>query len=114
MVIPVIDAKKKRLYAAIYKGGEKISEELDIELEQLLKITESHSNILITGPDSHFFEEIARNDSRIKIDKKFLSVTATPLISLGLEKYRESGADSHGSGPVYIRKSEAELSMFGE
>jgi len=114
VVIPVIDARKKRLYAAMYKSGEKISKELDIEAEKLIQMAASHSKILITGPDSHLFEKISLNDSRIIIDKRFSSVTATPLINLGLKKYKDVGPDPHGSGPVYIRKSEAELSMFGE
>ncbi|MBB6478691.1 tRNA (adenosine(37)-N6)-threonylcarbamoyltransferase complex dimerization subunit type 1 TsaB [Spirochaeta isovalerica] len=114
LVVPVIDAKKKRFYSAVYKKGNKLTSELDIEAETLLKTLDLSENILFTGPDALFFEKYKEKDNRINIDRYFSSVTATPLIKLGYEKWKEHGADPHGSGPVYIRKSEAEISMFGD
>ncbi|RQV98507.1 MAG: tRNA (adenosine(37)-N6)-threonylcarbamoyltransferase complex dimerization subunit type 1 TsaB [Calditrichaeota bacterium] len=113
-VVPLVDAKKKRFYASIYHKGMKDSTELDVTAEALLERLQKEEKILFTGPDSIFFQEYAEKDSRIIIDFHFPSVTSTSLIEMGITKWQKNGPDPHGSGPVYIRKSEAEISMFGE
>lgn len=114
IVVPVLDAKKKQVYAALYKNNNKISEELDISPDILLEKLKPFEKILFTGPDAQIFEKYAENDTKIIIDDNFSSLTGTLLITAGEKKLENVGPDTHGSGPIYIRKSEAEISMFGE
>ena len=58
-VIPVIDARKKRIYCSIYIKGEKIDNDLDISPEKLLEKLTEYKKILITGPDSYLFTNIS-------------------------------------------------------
>lgn len=108
-VIPVIDAKKKRFYSSVYFKQEKKDIDLDISAEELLEKVKDYTKILITGPDAHMFTDIAATDARIVLDKSFSSTTATEVIKLGIEKFEKDGSDPKGAGPVYIRKSEAEI-----
>lgn len=112
-VIPVIDARKKRVYASLYHKGKKICADLDIDPASLLKKAASYERILITGPDSQLFSSMADGE-KIVLDQNFTTTASTGVIKLGVEKFRDGRPDPHGSGPVYIRKSEAEISMFGE
>lgn len=114
IVIPVIDARKKRFYCSIYKKGKPIEKNLDISAEALLKISEKYKKILITGPDSQLFSSYSDKDSRIIIDSHFTSTASSDVLTLGKKIFEQDGPDLSGAGPVYIRKSEAEISMFGE
>ena len=113
-VIPVIDARKKRIYCSIYIKGEKIDNDLDISPEKLLEKLTEYKKILITGPDSYLFTNISEMNNRFFIDKNFTSTASYAILNLGKEKFTKHGADPDGTGPVYIRKSEAELSLYGE
>lgn len=113
VVVPVIDARKKRFYSAVFKQGLRIVDDMDISSEDLLNSLKKENKILITGPDCNLFTSLAEN-SRIYIDKRFTSTASTAVLHLGKVKYDKKGPDAHGSGPVYIRKSEAEISLFGE
>lgn len=113
-VIPIIDARKQRFYAAVFERGIKKSKDLDITPVDLIENLSQYERILITGPDARKFRNFSENDARIIIDGDFTTVAGTRVIDLGLKRWKEKGPDKHGSGPVYIRKSEAEISMFGE
>ena len=114
VVIPVIDARKKRFYCALFEKGKRIEKDLDISAEDLFEMTKKYKKILITGPDSHLFKNIAENNNRIYIDDNFTSNASLSILKLGIDKYKVNGPDPDGIGPLYIRKSEAEISLYGE
>jgi len=113
-VVPVIDARKKRFYCSIFENGDRKDKDRDISPDHLIDYLESYKRILITGPDCQLFSSFAEKDNRIYIDSQFTSTASTSVLRLGKEKHRLNGPDLHGSGPVYIRKSEAEISLYGE
>ena len=111
-VIPLIDAKKKRFYCALYEKGNKITKDLDITPEKIEILLNKYENILLTGPDC---EKISLSREKgVFIDGNSFAGKSRQLLIMGLEKYKEEGPADIGSGPVYIRKSEAEIAMFGE
>lgn len=114
VIVPVIDARKKRFFASAFLEGKRLMEDRDIGAEDLLNELKEHTSITITGPDAHFFTDLSENDTRIKIDRNFSTTSATRVIELGMNYFNQNGPDPSGSGPVYLRKSEAEISMFGE
>ncbi len=113
-VIPVIDARKKRVYCSIYSKGEIKEQNLDISIENLMIKLSEYKKILVTGPDSCLFNDISKKDNRIHIDKNFSSTASSAILNLGREKFLSNGADPDSIGPLYIRKSEAEISLYGE
>jgi len=113
-VIPVIDARKKRVYGSVYNKGKKVVQDFDLSPDDLMKLLDDYKKILITGPDSDLFSIISEKDNRIIVDKNFKTTSSTDILRLGKEKFDIHGADAKGIGPVYIRKSEAEISLYGE
>ena len=111
-VVPVIDARKKRFYCALYEKGKKIIKDRDITEEQLLKSLENYENVLLTGPDCLMIK--GGKGTALFHDGNFRSGKSRQLLEMGIELFKTRGANPISSGPVYIRKSEAEIAMFGE
>lgn len=121
-IVPVIDAKKQRWYlSAFAKSCEsetlsRLAPDTDGTEADLADVLEPFGAIVITGPDAKAFREaIARSHQfdgkRFFIDTKANEAIATTLCELGLRQYREKGADDIGQGPVYLRKSDAEIAL---
>lgn len=113
-VVPVIDARKNRFFASIFLDGVKIEKDLDIPGKDLLLLLEKYDSVLITGPDCALFSSLEKNTEKILIDNNFATNPATHIIKKAMELFEKKGADSKETGPVYLRRSEAEISMFGE
>ncbi len=109
-VVPLLDAKKRRYYSAVYTEGKRIGEYADISAENLVSSLSAHERVLFTGPGSILLKE--RTDietSGFSFDPFPLSGKGASLLALGIRQFRTEGADPEGSGPVYIRPSEAEI-----
>ncbi len=120
--LPVIDAKKKRYYSRMYYEGKPLSDPLDIapdDLAQLLsKKGKDNITVFITGPDAPMaFRELEEAKQRLQFSFKMIldpfyhASRIDALAKLALEQYHTVGADSETSGPLYIRRSEAEEAM---
>ncbi|MCR5605248.1 MAG: tRNA (adenosine(37)-N6)-threonylcarbamoyltransferase complex dimerization subunit type 1 TsaB [Treponema sp.] len=114
-VIPAIDAKKDRFYAALYSHGKCISGPFDEEPEDILKHIDLEDKILACGIDAELFSSIMRELSPT------LNITTCeimPLPTAALFKIAEEGIADNSlkkledyDGPLYIRKSEAEENL---
>ena len=111
-VVPVIDAKKKRYYCAVYEQGNKVTPDMDVDEETLFETLKSHKKILLTGPDCMMINKEARDG--LFRDQNHTAGRSRQLLDLGLELFMQNGPNGLMSGPVYIRKSEAEITRFGE
>ena len=113
VVVPVIDARKKRYYASVFKGGSAESDFLDISAYDLLQLTNKYKSVLFTGPDADKIKnDFIDSDSLRKCDSFYITVFGMSriLAELGRKVFSERGADPDDAGPVYIRKSDAEIS----
>jgi tRNA threonylcarbamoyladenosine biosynthesis protein TsaB len=112
-VIPVINAKKNRLYSALYQNGKRISEYLDISGKELLKKTKNLGNVLLTGPYAgDLYKEVQNpeNNPNIYIDPDFSLINSYSLLQKGIILYNNNDL-SEEVMPLYLRKSEAELNL---
>lgn len=107
IVMPVMDARKKRVYAAAFRGGVRIAEDADTSLEGFIQSLPKDLPILATGPDA----EICAGFDGITIDPLHASGRAVSLIEMAIELYKNDGPDPHDLGPLYLRLSEAEEAM---
>ena len=112
-VLPIIDAKKNRFYTAVYSGGERKSEYLDISAEDLFTMLRDYKKLLLTGPDCLLFSGMisdldAAADFEINTFKRNCGCSSS-MIEIGEEIFTSRGADPENSGPMYIRLSDAEL-----
>jgi len=111
-VVPVLDARKQRFYSAVFLEGKKLTADLDISAEDLFKILKSYDQVLFTGPDCAMMD-LSIRDGLVMDDNYFMG-RSRQLLLLGLAAYQKNGPRSFDLGPVYLRKSEAEICMFGE
>jgi tRNA threonylcarbamoyladenosine biosynthesis protein TsaB len=117
IVLPAIDAKKSRFFAAFYRGTERISDYLDACPETLAKTAKTcllpNESIVITGSGANILHSCFTNlvsPDLIKIHPQFKRGMARELLDLTKGSII-NGVNDINSGPVYLRKSDAELNM---
>lgn len=115
VVVPVIDAKKNRFYASMYRGGILQSGPFDAGLEEILNCIDREEAVLALGPDAEYFVECLRMERPVQEVHLFIPQghsSVLSLLKLGGSKFvaGEVGLVEY-EGPVYLRKSEAELSL---
>jgi tRNA threonylcarbamoyladenosine biosynthesis protein TsaB len=122
IVLPVIDAKKGAFFTALYHKGERIGEYLDIDTEKLAVLvrgTNPFPSLLVTGPATPLvLPSLAVAFPQTEADPAFERSHAGELLNLAIKMltrrkagliYPEKEPDSPVSGPLYLRKSDAEL-----
>ncbi|WP_319477405.1 tRNA (adenosine(37)-N6)-threonylcarbamoyltransferase complex dimerization subunit type 1 TsaB [Marispirochaeta aestuarii] len=109
-VIPVIDAKKGRFYGACYIGGTRKSEYFDLDAETIVQRYNSAEGILIAGPDVELFKSGLSETGNVTF-APYSPTAVFDMLSMGPVQLEKTGPDAPGQGPLYIRKSEAELGM---
>lgn len=116
LVLPVIDARKQRVYTVFFENGKRSSEYLDISPTGLRGACESFDNILLTGPYAPQLLELwsstgDKSSGSIHLDPQYGSPHTWELLQLGIREYERRGADGESDGPLYIRPSEAEAAL---
>jgi len=118
-VVPVIDAKKSAFFCALYQDGKRLCPDMDAPPEEIARIladtlasTPSPGQILLTGPAAQLlYEKIYTID--IKLDLNPASPrwgNSQTLLQIARETNCITQCNTDPScGPVYIRKSDAEL-----
>jgi tRNA threonylcarbamoyladenosine biosynthesis protein TsaB len=110
-VAPIVDGRKGRVFSAIYEGGKRVSGPLDLPLARLAALLDTYSEALITGPSAELFAPLASERPGFRIDRRAGSSAARALACLGAERFEAEGGSPPGSGPLYMRQSEAEESL---
>jgi len=114
-VLSVIDAKKNSFYAQVFRNGEKCTDIEDSSVSKIITHIDSEENVLVCGPDAAFFVAQARELRPTQNFTLVKGISASPihsLLEIANKKFEknESGLAEY-DGPLYIRKSEAELSL---
>ena len=104
LVVPVIDAKKDRVYAASYRGGDRVSEFLDVAAADLGAAV-GGGPALLTGP---FAAEAARRAGLAAWTLDLSHGVPDPVALLELGEAACARGEGADPAPVYLRKSEAE------
>jgi tRNA threonylcarbamoyladenosine biosynthesis protein TsaB len=112
VVVPILDARKKRYYCALFVGGKNIMGPLDLSEDDLFEILQEYERILFTGPDCSMISEEKRPG--IYKDGNYFQGKSRQLLELGMLRFQNEGPFSEDAGPVYLRKSEAEILLYGD
>lgn len=113
-VIPVIDARKKRYYAALFASGRRLTADLDETPAAIIAGADRGSDIVVTGPHAREFSAaLGGIDRNLIVDPRHRGGIARALIELGIVRYRSGNVDADDSAPEYVRSSDAELSISG-
>lgn len=119
-IVTVMDAKKQRWYLAAFEkktedAATRIMPDTDGTEADLLKVLESYEKVLVTGPDAALFSPVLKSiygDSKVIItDTAWNKAVSVSLIECALRKLGNDGPDDIGQGPVYLRKSDAEIAL---
>jgi tRNA threonylcarbamoyladenosine biosynthesis protein TsaB len=112
IVVPSIDARKNAFFTALYRGGKRISPCMDCTPEELIAAlkTQGEQNgegLLVTGPGTPLlYPALAAVFPKLHADPSCGRSRIAELLNLA----ENMGILDHvNSGPVYIRKSDAEL-----
>ena len=117
IALPVIDARKGRLYAAFYEKGHKISQHLDISEKDLAAQIGAYakdSPCVATGP---YAEMLASGinahctNVSISVDPEYNTPNTHAVLELGLKIFKREGSQRGKISPIYLRKSEAERKL---
>ncbi len=114
IVMPVMDARKKRVYAAAFRNGERIHPDSDTDLEEFLdkigRLASSETPVLATGPDA----PLAAGYPGIQVDPLHAAPRAALLVEMASRALEKDGPDPPDIGPLYLRLSEAEENRLQE
>ncbi|MCL2094192.1 MAG: tRNA (adenosine(37)-N6)-threonylcarbamoyltransferase complex dimerization subunit type 1 TsaB [Treponema sp.] len=117
LVLPLIDAKKSQFYGALYRGGERLIDYTDGAPDYFVNELDRHrrpgENIILTGPGAHLFllvQEKYSPGEGLSVDPFFNRGKALELSKLAEKNHEPNGQDAN-RGPLYLRKSDAELSQ---
>ena len=118
-IVTVLDAKKQRWYLGAFekKPADKavrLMPDTDGTEADLATVLEPYSRILVTGPDAETFAaKLAAlfGAKQIIVDRTSGESRASALISCALDRFESDGPDDIGQGPVYLRKSDAEIAL---
>ncbi len=131
MVIPVIDGRKNRFYAALFRDGIRLTADLDLSAAQIMdRVVETlrsdsetgqprrqsaeRDRVIITGPHAQLFASRLDDRSGFVVDPASRRGHAESLLPLAATEYQKNGPDAPDQGPVYVRDSDAQLSRRKE
>ena len=107
IVMPVMDARKGRVYAAAFQNGRRIVEDSDMDLDAFLAALPAGEKILATGPDA----QVAAGRPGVTVDALHSAGRGRFIMETAWAALEKDGPDPHDQGPVYIRLSEAEEAL---
>lgn len=119
-IVTVLDAKKQRWYLGAFEKqnadkATRLMPDTDGTEADLVEVLKPYSKVLITGPDAKAFaphlSALFGDGKQIIIDDTTREARATALISCAFDRYEADGPDDIGQGPVYLRKSDAEIAL---
>ena len=117
-VVSAVDARKNKFYVSVFRCNEgtctRLMEDTDGTVKDLAKALEGYDNVLVVGPDKVAFAQMLSEEYPGRSFVTECEDTVSPglaLVRLGLEKYEKQGPDDIGQGPVYLRKSDAEIAL---
>jgi len=112
VVVPALDAKQGAFFCALYQGGKKLCPDMDAAPDEIARaMNAAPGPILLTGPGAPLlYEKVYTPDIDIKADTKLRWGNAQTLLQIARETNCITQCNTDPScGPVYIRKSDAEL-----
>lgn len=114
LVIPVLDARKGRFYAAVYSGGIKALCEGDYAAEEILNVVSSNggNTIFAVGNGAMLFKEKATVIGTLNLAVLPSVPVTLSLFDIAEEQIKKGAAPMKDfDGPLYLRPCDAQLHL---
>jgi len=113
-VVPALDAKKGAFFCALYRGGFKLSPDMDAAPDEIIRaLAAVPGQIVLTGPGAPLlYEKVYAPGTKLDLNpgRGLRWGNAQTLLHIARETNCITQCNTDPScGPVYIRKSDAEL-----
>ncbi len=111
-VLPVVDGNREMFFSAFYLRGEKISAYKDSSIEDILNEIDPETDVLVCGPDAPKFVALVKEKTPLYAIHCFTPETdaCESLFEIAEKMIEEKKpALAEYEGPMYLRKSEAEI-----
>lgn len=113
--VPIIDGHKGRLYAALYQGGLRQGQWLDLcptdLAAQLMQQVDNSLPLLFTGPNADLMLSVCEGMPLWTVAPGYASPRPGALTELGMELFMNGATDKKESCPLYVRDSEEDLGV---
>lgn len=114
-VLPLIDAKKQCFFTALYHNDHILHDYVDAPVEEIVSFLPGDKPVLICGPGAEMFSDRIRQLNiplNMIQNEKNNQGYAKNLLEKAEKRYIiNRNGDELLSGPMYLRKSDAELSL---
>jgi len=121
IVLTAVDARKSRYYSTMLHYGRRISPDLDLSAGELAATARATARehrfeapILLTAPGAGQLYAELGGPSDFCLAGDWRRPPAAALAQLALGCVRRGEFDSPESGPIYVRKSEAEIGIIAK
>ncbi|HEY9053530.1 MAG TPA: tRNA (adenosine(37)-N6)-threonylcarbamoyltransferase complex dimerization subunit type 1 TsaB [Rectinemataceae bacterium] len=104
LVIPLLDARKKRLYAAVYRGGRRESEYLDIGIGDLLALLYGEDRVSFVGSGAEALADLSQERAGWAVVADEPGERAVAVAELAREILEREGPSPADAGPLYLRE----------
>jgi tRNA threonylcarbamoyladenosine biosynthesis protein TsaB len=105
-IVPVLDARKNRIYSALYKGGKRQCDYLDVPIVGLLAAVDGEDCVSFVGPDAELFADYVLERPGFFIETDDPMRRLSGMATLAEVCYRDHGAATDDEGPLYLREPE--------
>ena len=118
MIVPLIDARRNRVYVGAYTLDEGLREVLSpriMDINELMTYLNDYDNIVFTGDGHRVYRDIIEDSLRGKYRMATLGQDFARAVSIGelaIEKYSRGIEDDYFSlAPEYLNLSQAEREL---
>lgn len=111
-VLPLIEAKEDEYFFNFFMRGEQVAKEDDKTIEEILKLVDPETSVLVVGPGAKYFVERVNETTPLYSVHTFSPENdcSESLFEIAetMMKNNEKPLEDY-DGPLYVRKSEAEI-----
>lgn len=116
IIVPMIDARRNRVYTAIYKkDGQRLKSLLDpttMDIDELLELLDKeHTNIVVNGNAASLYRDKIKDKLKDRVEFAPISLNsprAASIAELALIKKDEIEHNYYNLVPIYLKESQAQ------
>ena len=113
VVVPLVDARKGRLFAALYRGGRRLTGFLDESPDRIRERLRAYPAVLLTGPAAPAVQGSWGDEDGTHLDPSAVQADAAALLDIGVQRFSRQAVRRAIPRPAYLRPSEAEVGRPG-